>query len=408
MYINILVYYIIMNIEMINQILELNEAVKKNVPKKKRIYYKYMRAKGRPFIGIAGLKGVGKTILLRQYLISHINTIYISLDSIQILDLFEIVKYFVENRNINTFLLDEVHFYKNWKQDLKKIYDFLNVNIFFTSSVSIDIIKSKYDLSRRTITKIMYPFSLKEYIYFVENIKIDNLSFKDLENINKLNKIANFDYLFDKYMNGGLLPAFLGQTDVDIFKNIALSIIERDLPRVENWNLEDIENVKNMLKFIASSTIDGISYSSLSKNLNITKYKAKKYVQALEKSFILNVIEPKGTNVSKEPKILFMPPFRLVFSKNKEYDVGAKREEFFILNMVINNILVFYLKSIRGEKMPDYLIKIKDDKYVFEIGGINKKYLQLKNIPVKNKYILTIPSVIQDIKKPLIFFGFLC
>jgi len=145
--------------EYVNEILELNERAKENVPKKKRFCYKHIGDGGRPFIGIAGLKGVGKTVMLRQYLISHANSLYISLDSVDIPNLFDVVKYFSSERGVKTFLLDEVHFYPNWKRDLKKIYDFLDANVIYTSSVSIDVLSSRVDLSRRTITKNVYTMT---------------------------------------------------------------------------------------------------------------------------------------------------------------------------------------------------------------------------------------------------------
>jgi len=406
-YINISDINIPMEFDVINEILELNEKIKENVPEKRRFYYKYLNSAMRPFLGIAGLKGAGKTVMLRQYLTTHPNTIYISLDSIEIPNLFEIAKYLSEERKIKTILLDEVHFYPNWKRDLKKIYDFLNVNVIYTSSVSMDIFSSRVDLSRRTITKEVYPFSLREYIYFTNDKNIKKLKIEDIDNNKVMQEIAQYDFLFNKYIEGGLLPAFLNQSNTDIFRNIALSVIGRDLPRTEKWTTEDISNVKNMLKFMATSKIDDISYSSISRNIGITKYKAEKYTSALEKSFILNVIEPKGTNITKEPKILFMPPFREAFSKNKEYDMGAKREEFFVMSMKMLKIPIFYLKGKRGEKIPDYLINLNGNNYIFEIGGKNKGITQLKiNIKAK-KYLLTNPSSIDKIRKPLIFAGFI-
>ncbi len=83
-----------------------------------------------------------------------------------------------------------------------------------------------------------------------------------------------------------------------------------------------------MLEFIGRSGIDGIKYSSLSKNCSVTKYKAEQYVSLLEKAFILHQVFSKGINVLKEPKVLMALPYRLLY---RDYDdaLGALREDFF-------------------------------------------------------------------------------
>ena len=53
-----------------------------------------------------------------------------------------------------------------------------------------------------------------------------------------------------------------------------------------------------------------------------------------------------------------------------------------------------YLKSERGEKIPDYLI----GETVFEIGGVNKSASQFKGFKAKKQIILTHPGVIEEMK----------
>jgi len=81
---------------------------------------------------------------------------------------------------INLFLLDEVHFHPAFDEGLKKIYDFLNVRVIFTSSTSLSLFESVYDLSRRVLLKKLYPFSFREYLYFKHNVNIPPLSLSDI------------------------------------------------------------------------------------------------------------------------------------------------------------------------------------------------------------------------------------
>jgi len=225
----------------------------------------------------------------------------------------------------------------------------------------------------------------------------------------KLKEINKYDYLFEDYVSGGNIPTRIKEKNPEIFKNILEKILEKDLVYSLKFTGKDIINVRSMLEFISNSNIDNMSYSNIAKNININKYKAIKYIWALEKAFVLNVVKPSGTNVIKEPKIMLCPPFRFCYLKNKDIKdiLGQLREEFFVESAKMNNIDVFYLKGNRGEKTLDYIASINKTKYIFEIGGKNKTRAQILNIKNEERYILTQPANIVNPYRPLIFFGFL-
>ncbi len=84
---------------------------------------------------------------------------------------------------------------------------------------------------------------------------------------------------------------------------------------------------------------------------------------------------------------------------------GALREEFFIHHILGANLTVNYLKGLRGQKLPDYLVFHKGKKIIFEIGGAGKGAAQFKGVEEREKYLLTQPGVPERI--PLILMGFL-
>lgn len=396
----------------INRFLDLSEIAKNQAKEftKKRESYSSLKEPGKAFVGIAGLRGIGKTTILKQMLLENNNAIYISLDTLINIDLFELAQTLADKYKITLLLLDEINYYKNWQKALKNIYDFTNLKVYFTSSVAIDIINSKVDLSRRVIIKNMYPFSFREYIYFNKDDQLDKLKITDINNTEKLKEIIKYDYLFVDYISGGNIPTYITDKNPQIFKNMLEKILEKDLTYSLNFNGEDILNVRSILEFISNSNIDDMSYSNIAKNIGINKYLAIKYVTALEKAFVLNVIKPIGSNVIKEPKIMLCPPFRFCYLKNKDLKeiIGQLREEFFVESTKSNNIELFYLKGNKGEKKPDYATTINKTKYIFEIGGKNKTRTQIINEKEKsNIYILTQPANIVNPYRPLIFFGFL-
>ncbi len=392
-----------------SKLLEFDRLARENGGKytlKRFLFSQFADIKGRHFIGIAGPRGSGKTVILKQLSLEIEDSFYISLDTIKG-DLFEIVKELHHSMKVGTFLLDEIHFNSNYEESLKKIYDFLDVNIIFTSSISLSLFSSTYDLSRRVLIKKLYPFSFREYLYFHYNAKISPLSMESI--INKKWKREVFSYAdrFDSYLKGGNLPFSLEEPfPLPLLKNIVDTVIRKDIPLVGKISLPEIETIERLLAFIGKSPVDGINYSSLSGNLNITKYKAEQYVSLLEKAFVLLRIMPEGTNVLKEPKILMALPYRLIYSGYEEA-IGALREDFFVETMLSLGKKIHYLKTTRGAKTPDYLIPAERGDIVVEIGGKGKGRRQFKGIKEKKKVILTHSVEIDEIKRPLFLIGLL-
>ena len=123
------------------------------------------------FVGVVGARGVGKTTFLLQYLREQYGEsekgLYVSGDNLYFTEhtLVETADQFVKLYGGELLCIDEIHKYKNWNQELKNIYDsYPNLKVLFSGSSSIDLIKGKYDLSRRVILHQMYGFSYREFL----------------------------------------------------------------------------------------------------------------------------------------------------------------------------------------------------------------------------------------------------
>jgi len=399
-------------IKEIHKLIELNELTQQKglkYPKKRPIFYNLIDNGTPTIIGISGLRGIGKTVILSQLLNTIKNSFYISLDSTQITDLFELAKDLFKQYKINTLLLDEIHYYPYWQRDLKKIYDFLEMKVYFTSSVSLQVLKANFDLSRRVRIIDMPIFSFREFLWFynhtdhlIKNIDITELLLE--------RKYADLRYeaFFEEYLRFPI-PAQKQERSPEIIQNIVSKIIGRDLIYAQDIDSKDIFHLKNLLKFLANSPVGDISFSTIAKNLHISHFLAVKYITLLEKAYLLNVVYPTGTNTKKEPKILLNLPFRSYLAHLPQNALlGSVKEDFFV-NVISNNkINIFYLKNKRGRKLPDYMIEVKKIKYIIEIGGKSKGFAQFKGISDEYKKIITTyPYVKKDFSIPLFCFGFL-
>ncbi len=335
------------------------------------------------------------------------------MDTLKEGDLFEIVKNLNKKYAFSVFLIDEIHFHDNYEQKLKKIYDFLDVRVIFSSSVSLAMHEASYDLSRRIQLINLYPFSFREYIYFKKDILLPKLSIEDIHDKKWEPEHLRFEYLFEEYLMGGLFPFGLDEPQIlPLLKNILKKIIFKDIPSFAQLMTDELDILDKVIKFIGTSKVEGINYSSLAKNIGITKYKAEKYLEILKKAFVIQVIFPSGTNVLKEPKVLMHLPFRLLYN-NYENAIGGIREDFTAEMLSMKKTEFYYLKSTRGAKTPDFLIKsdIKnklENDIVIEVGGKGKGREQFKGITVKKKIILSHKGNIEGIKRPLFLLGFVC
>ena len=141
------------------------------------------KAKG---LCILGDRGVGKTTLLCQDLLERYKTsdraLYLSADHIHVIShgLFNIAKAFFAHGG-EALYIDEVHKYPLWSIEIKNILDtYKNCQVVFSGSSSLDLNKSKADLSRRVVYHKLRGLSFREYLLLAENIKLSPLTLSDI------------------------------------------------------------------------------------------------------------------------------------------------------------------------------------------------------------------------------------
>ena len=345
---------------------------------------------GRPFVAVFGPRGAGKTVLLRQLRVHVPETLYVSADSLESdVDLFELASRLYRDYGINNLCIDEIHFVPNYAPQLKRIYDFLPMHIWFTSSVALSLAATGWDLSRRVVSMTLLPFTYREYLRFTEDINISPLSLREC-----LTGTVPTEYLrerghFRSYIEGGLYPFVIESgLQYQLFEHVLEKVVTSDIPGFDpELTQADIEGLRKTVRFIGRSAVDGINYSTVSKQIGVTKYKAEKYLEYLERSFIVRRIFPAGARVVKEPKVLLQLPYRLLY---RQYDevVGALREEFTALALEQHGISLRYAKSTRGAKTPDYLIELDGTPVIIEVGGPGKGRSQFKEVEYDRKVIV--------------------
>ncbi len=370
----------------------------------------YLLTQTRQMAGISGLRGTGKTVLLRQLSIELDHAFYISADTLPPrTDLFELAELLKSTLGVRYLIIDEIHAILEWQGHLKKITDFTDIRVLFTSSSSLELMEGRYDLSRRLTMQHLPLFSFREYLMFGKSADFPVVSLDEILGHSQdiYRQVYSYEPEFREYSSLRAMPACLESPLPSVVTAIIEKILQKDLLSSAKLSQEDILQIRSVLLFLARAGIEGCSYSSVSRNLGITKYKAQQYIALLLSASLLNLVLPYGANVLPEPKILFTPVLRNILAQGIDADrlTGTMREEFFIHHVLGTGLTVNYLKSLRGQKLPDYIIFHGEKKLIFEIGGAGKGAAQFKGVEGREKVILTQPGVQKGI--PLILFGFL-
>ena len=365
------------------------------------------QTEGKHLAGIVGPRGVGKTVMLQQLAGRDERAFYVSADTLDGADLFELLGRLRSAFDVETFLIDEIHFCPDYPSVLKRVYDFLGIRVVFTSSVSLSLLDAAEDLSRRVRLHRLMPFSFREYLAFAHARELPRLDLEDIVERRWTPGHLLAAPLFDRYLKGGLMPFALEEQDVlSLLSNILTRVLHRDIPAVARLMTEEIGKIERLLRFIGRSSVDGINYSSLSRNLGITKYKAEAYVTLLERAFVLTRLLPAGTNVLREPKVLMRVPYRLMY-RDMDDAIGGLREDITVEMLHTAGIACEYLKSTRGGKTPDFLVPSPAGDLVIEVGGKGKGRSQFKGVTVDRKLVFVHGERNDGIFRPLHLLGFL-
>ena len=362
-------------------------------------------------IGIKGPKGVGKSTLLKQHIKETFpddsKVLYVSLDNMWFANnsLADLVEYHYTHGGTHLFL-DEVHKYEHWQTYIKNIYDdYPTMNVVFTGSSMLKLDKGEGDLSRRVAMYTMNGLSFREYLMFENALQFDKLSLDDIlkNHIQIATAIADKIHIlpyFEKYCKYGYYPFY--KEDLEGFHAKLLEVvqqtIEMDIPAVENVEFATVQKLKKLLGIIALQVPFVPKMEDLYGQLETSREQGLKLLDLLEKGALLSQLKnrTKAIKQMSAPDKLFLNNTNLMYAYNRSPEIGTIRETFF-------NNQVGTTHELNSVKKGDFLI---DDKYTIEVGGADKSFEQIKDVP--NSY-LAIDNVEfgRGNKIPLWLFGFI-
>ena len=363
-------------------------------------------------IGIKGPKGVGKSTLLKQRIkeafgANDSKVLYVSLDNMWFANntLADLVEYHYTHGGTHLFL-DEVHKYEHWQTYIKNIYDdYPTMNVVFTGSSMLKLTKGEGDLSRRVAMHTMNGLSFREYLMFENILHHEKLSLDDIlaHHVQIATEIADTVRIlphFEHYCHHGYYPFY--KEDLEGFHaklmEVAQQTIELDMPAVEKVEYITIQKLKKLLGIIALQVPFIPKMEELYRQLETSREQGLKLLDLLERGALLGQLKTRAKALKQmsAPEKLFLDNPNLMYAFNPYPAIGTVRETYFY-----NQTCHGY--ELNAPKQGDFLV---DGKYTFEVGGADKRFEQIKDLPDS---FLAIDDVEfgRGNKIPLWLFGFL-
>lgn len=376
-----------------------------------RFLYKEILEDSSKFSGIYGSRGVGKTTLLLQIAkslkLKADEILYISCDHPHLADisLFELASEFVKYGGKCIFI-DEVHEANNFEQELKSVYDFLDLKVMFSGSSAIKLTNPSF--ARRYAMYHLPILSFREYLELSLGKSFDNFS---LENIlqnhtyiaNEIIKNLDDEKVlkhFEEYLKIGAYPFYFENKNnyTQMVLDTINTILYTDLGSIYNISGDKINILRKLLTSICVSNPLELSIETLAKKVGTSKVTLYKYIELLHKAELLRhiVYEGKRFKSMQKPDKLYLANTTLFSSLCLEPQIGTLRESFFASLVSVNSSIYYVDKG-------DFLV---DEKYTFEIGGKNKGFSQIKDID--NSFVVS-DGIEVGFKNrvPLWLFGFI-
>jgi predicted AAA+ superfamily ATPase len=186
-------------------------------------------------------------------------------------------------KNKQFIIIDEAQKIHNIGTNLKILYDsIIPIKIIVTGSSSIDIAQAVSEpLTGRMIDFCLYPLCLDE--------------------IHQQYDIITLSKNLDQYMTYGMYPAVITEEmefKKDKIKTIANNYLYKDILQIEGIKKPDM--IIKLIKLLALQIGNQVSYHELATKLQIHQETVIKYIELLEKTFVIYRLHAWSGNIRNE------------------------------------------------------------------------------------------------------------
>lgn len=278
------------------------------------IVRKYLGEK--QIIAVVGLRRVGKTVLLKQ-LINEIkgaqkNICYISFDDRDFQKYetgYELIDYFLQNSQKTSkryLFLDEIQKVPNWPDLLKTLYDSeKNLKMVISGSSSLEMKKYKETLAGRILTFHVPIMTFREFTrYHGLEWKVNKGNLQRDYDMKFLSKRVLYEQLFQKYILRGAFPELLDKENEEYIRKYISEMVDKVIADVSRAidPLKEKE-INDLILLFCKSTGRVFEINNISSILKVNRNTASKYIDLLEKAFIIRIVYNYTKSVAKRLRV---------------------------------------------------------------------------------------------------------
>ncbi|OGH87582.1 MAG: hypothetical protein A3J93_03600 [Candidatus Magasanikbacteria bacterium RIFOXYC2_FULL_42_28] len=370
---------------------------------------------------VTGMRQVGKTTLMKQ-IFEEIgqdkSKLWFDFENPLDMKVFEDIDYNViytrlaqmagNTKNRLYIFIDEIQNFPEITKIIKYLIDHYGVKFLVTGSSNF-YLKNLFpeSLSGRKFLHDLSPLSFKEFLYFHDQISLDDAKRNDLVSMlhsHALIEIKKFEPYYDNYLRYGGFPEVAMEVDnelkKEILKNIFKSFFEKDLKILSDH--KDIRELRDLLLLLVPRVGSMLDISKVASELGVERAKIYSYLEFLQGTFMIRLL-PK---FSKSIDRAVAGGKKVYFSDNGLLGaIGSVNDAQLLENAVVNQLanygdLSFYNKRNTAEIDVIYNKKIaieikasgseSDRRKLTELSGslgIKQNYIISKNFVEKDGFV---------------------
>jgi len=251
------------------------------------------KRKTKDIVFITGLRRVGKTTLVRQYIERLIDggegprrILYFSMDhpslvKESILDVLDAYRRFhsLKHNDRFTAIIDEIHLRAGFEQELKTVYDLGHVKVFATGSSSLFMVERGSFLTGRQTFMEVFPFTFPEY-----------LSMKELK-VRSSDAHLMVKYAED-YARAGGLPEYLKTGDPGYLTTLISSVLYKDI--ATRRGVRNVQALRELLLVVTQSTGSRLSPRRIGRILGVSHETVREHLSSFEEANLIHTLRLKG------------------------------------------------------------------------------------------------------------------
>lgn len=329
-------------------------------------------------LAIVGPRQCGKTTLLKHIFRDLEKAVFLDFEDRELLRLFtEDIKSFIELyvKNYDYVFIDEFQYAKNGGKNLKFIYDHHPTKLIISGSSASNLsIQSLQYLVGRVLIFTLHPFSFEEFLSYKDPLIY---SVYDKERLKPV-LVEKIFPLFQEFCLFGGYPSVVTASNSEekemVLRNIYNTYLLKEVKEI--LNIAEDYKLSNLIRALALQLSGLLNYNELSNLTGFSHRELLRYLNILEKTFIINRSRAfhtnKRTELVKTPKIFFLDNgFRNIVIKNflplkDRSDKGGLYENFAASELVKQELELKYWRT-KSKAEVDFVIESKGEIIPLEI-----------------------------------------